>query len=149
MWRSRAVRAVVIAVLGCGGCTTEKIQYVTRPFVQGKDTANGFLGYFTVSDKQTNCGNYHVGMQASWKSTKHAQARGDLQASGAAQSFCNSRHTVSELGNSVGKPAGYSVVADSAYQDVQCESCHGPGFTHAQNPLLANAPLASIHVDTA
>jgi len=137
-------------VLGFAACTTEKIQYVTRPpFNPGKDTANGFLGYFTVSDKQTNCGNCHVSIQASWKNTKHAQAWEDLQASGAAQSFCNSCHTVSELGNSVGKPAGYSVVADSAYQDVQCESCHGPGFTHAQNPLATNAPLASIHVDTA
>jgi predicted CXXCH cytochrome family protein len=33
---------------------------------------------------------------------------------------------------------------DPAYQDVQCESCHGPGFTHASSPTLANVPLASI-----
>ena len=148
MWRSRAVRAVVIAVLGFGGCTTEKIQYVTRPFVQGKDTTNGFLGYFTVSDKQTNCGNCHVGVQASWKGTKHAHAWADLQGSGHAQASCNGCHSVSQLGNKVGHPAGYTLVADSAYHDVQCESCHGPGFTHASNPTLSNVPLASIHVDT-
>ncbi len=50
----------------------------------------------------------------------------------------------------VGKPAGYTVVPDSAYHDVQCESCHGPGLTHAENPdITTNQPLASIHVDTA
>lgn len=139
---------MLFAALALGACTTEKIQYVTRPFVQGKDTTNGFLGYFTVSDKQTNCGNCHVGAQASWKTTKHAQAWADLQGSGHAQTSCNGCHSVSDLGNSVGHPAGYKLVADPAYQDVQCESCHGPGFTHASNPTLANVPLASIHVDT-
>jgi predicted CXXCH cytochrome family protein len=141
-------RAMAVAVLVLGACTTEKIQYVTRPFVQGKDTTNGFLGYFTVSDKQTNCGNCHVGIQATWKTTKHAQAWADLQQSNHAQASCNGCHSVSELGNSVGHPAGYKLFADPAYQDVQCESCHGPGFTHASNPSLPNVPLAAIHVDT-
>jgi predicted CXXCH cytochrome family protein len=141
-------RAMIFAALAFGACTTEKIQYVTRPFVQGKDTTNGFLGYFTVSDKQTNCGNCHVGVQASWKGTKHARAWADLQGSGHAQASCNGCHSVSQLGNRVGHPAGYTLVADSAYHDVQCESCHGPGFTHASSPTLSNVPLASIHVDT-
>lgn len=58
-------------------------------------------------------------------------------------------HTVSHLGNFVGHAAGYETVPDSAYHDVQCESCHGPGFTHAENPdLIGNWPLASMHVDT-
>src|ERR1051325_5980229 len=138
-------RTVMLAAV-LGACTTEKIQYVTRPpFNPGKDTANGFLGYFTVSEKQTNCGNCHVGLQASWKTTKHAQAWADLQGSGHAASYCNGCHTVSERGNRVDKAAGYNAVADSAYHDVQCENCHGPGFTHASNPdLIANWPLASI-----
>ncbi len=144
----RIHRALTFAAVVLGACTTEKIQYVTRPFVHGKDTTNGFLGYFTVADKQTNCGNCHVGVQATWKGTKHAQAWADLQGSGHAQTSCNGCHSVSQLGNSIGHPAGYNVVADAAYQDVQCESCHGPGFTHAKNPLLGNAPLAAIHVDT-
>src|SRR5690349_4118561 len=144
----RLNRLVVVAAFALGACTSEKIQYVTRPFVQGKDTANGFLGYFTVSDKQTNCGNCHVGTQAAWKTTKHAQAWSDLQNSGHAQATCSNCHSVSQLGNGVGHPAGYALVADSAYHDVQCESCHGPGFTHASSPTLANVPLASIHVDT-
>jgi predicted CXXCH cytochrome family protein len=145
----RTVRAVLFGALAVGACTTTEIQYKVRPFVQGKDTTNGFLGYFTVSDKQTNCGNCHVGTQAAWKTTKHAQAWSDLQASGHAQPFCSNCHSVSQLGNGLGHPGGYAVVTDSAYHDVQCESCHGPGFTHASSPTLANVPLASIHVDTA
>jgi len=31
---------------------------------------------------------------------------------------------------------------------VQCESCHGPGLTHASSPTAANRPLASIQADT-
>jgi len=143
-------RMLVLAALALGACTTEKITYVTRPpFNPPPDASTGFLGYFTVSSKQTTCGNCHVGVQATWIGTKHAGAWADMQSSGQAGSSCNSCHAVSQLGNSVGKPAAYSLVPDSAYHDVQCESCHGPGLTHAQNPdLIANRPLASIHVDT-
>ena len=133
-----------------GACTDEEIVYRDRPaFNPPPDSANGFLGYFTVSEKQTSCGNCHAGVQGAWVTTKHASAWADLQASGHASASCNKCHTVSELGNSIGHPAGYSTVPDSAYHDVQCESCHGPGFTHAENPdIEANHPLASVHVDT-
>ena len=57
--------AAFLLVLLLGACTTEKIQYIVRPFNAPQDATNGFLGYFTVSDKQTNCGNCHVGVQAS------------------------------------------------------------------------------------
>jgi predicted CXXCH cytochrome family protein len=140
----------VLTVVALGACTNEKIVYRDAPtFNPPPDSANGFLGYFTVSDKQTTCGNCHVGVQADWQTTKHAQAWSHLQASGHASASCNKCHTVSELGNAVGHPAGYSLVADSAYHDVQCESCHGPGLTHVENPdIEANHPLARIHVDT-
>jgi predicted CXXCH cytochrome family protein len=143
--------AVILTVLALGACTEETVTYVDRPpFNPPPDAAAGFLGYFTVSSKQTTCGNCHSGVQAPWSGTKHARAWSDLQASGHATASCNACHTVSELGNKVGKPAGYTVVHDSAYHDVQCESCHGPGVTHAENPdVTANQPLASIHVDTA
>src|SRR6266496_2845210 len=143
-------RPLVFAAFVLGACTTEKITYVTRPpFNPPPDAASGFLGYFTVSDKQTTCGNCHVGHQATCKDTKHAHAWGNLQASGQANASCNGCHTVSQNGNFTGTTAGYLRVADSAYQDVQCENCHGPGFNHVQNPdLVANQPLASIHVDT-
>jgi predicted CXXCH cytochrome family protein len=140
----------VVSALALAACTTEKITYVTRaPFNPPPDAAAGFLGYFTVSNKQTTCGNCHVGHQTSWSTTLHARAWSDLQASGHASAACNNCHTVSQLGNRLGKAGGYSVVPDSAYHDVQCESCHGPGTTHATNPdVVANRPLASIRLDT-
>jgi len=138
------------AIVALGACTDEKIVYRDRPpFNPPPDAANGFLGYFTVNTKQTTCGNCHVGVQGQWKNTKHAQAWSDLQSSGHATGSCNECHSVSQLGNFVGHAAGYAVVADSAYQDVQCENCHGPGLAHVENPdLIANQPLASMHVDT-
>jgi len=141
---------VGFALLALGACTDEKIVYRDRPpFNPPADTANGFLGYFTVSTKQTTCGNCHVGVQAQWKTTAHAGAWSDLQASGHATGSCSNCHTVSQLGNAVGHAAGFALVPDSAYRDVQCESCHGPGFTHVENPdIEANHPLARIHVDT-
>ncbi len=148
----RVVHLVVAiaTAISLGACTDEKIVYRDRaPFNPPPDAANGFLGYFTVSTKQTTCGNCHVGVQASWKVTKHASAWADLQGSGHASGSCNGCHTVSQLGNFTGHPAGYPVVADSAYHDVQCENCHGPGLDHVQNPdLIASQPLASVHVDT-
>jgi hypothetical protein len=36
-------------------------------------------------------------------------------------------------------------VQDVAYHDVQCESCHGPGNDHVQNPS-ASQPIASLAV---
>jgi predicted CXXCH cytochrome family protein len=46
----------------------------------------------------------------------------------------------------VSTAAGYNGTAEARYHDVQCESCHGPGLTHATNPLESNAPLAPIDV---
>jgi predicted CXXCH cytochrome family protein len=139
-----------LGLLALTACTNEKIVFKTRePFNPPPDSVNGFLGYFTDSTKQTTCGNCHVGVQTSWVTTAHARAWSDLQGSGHATSSCSACHSVSQLGNSIGHPAGYSVKPDSAYHDVQCESCHGPGFTHVQSPTAVNEPLASIAVDTA
>ena len=136
--------AVTLLLTGC-----EELVYKDRElFNPPPDTTSGFLGYFNVTSKQTTCGNCHVSFQAQWKETHHAKAGDDLDASGEAQGFCWGCHGVSEKGNPVTVAAGYNVVTDSAYRDVQCESCHGPGFTHVQNPSRDTRPLASISVDT-
>lgn len=140
-----------LGVLALGACTNEKIVFQTRePFNPPADTINGFLGYYTIDTKTTTCGNCHVDQQRNWKLTKHASAWADLQASGHAASYCNNCHSVSQLGNAVpdSVPAGYAKVADSTYFDVQCESCHGPGFTHVQGPNPSNVPLARIAIPT-
>ncbi len=127
---------------------TDTQEVPREPFNPPPDQTSGFLGYFTTSDKLTSCGNCHAEKQADWTTTKHSQAWDNLVASGHQTAECNSCHTVSERGNAAAAPAGYTAITDTAYQDVQCESCHGPGFTHASSPTIENRPLATINVPT-
>lgn len=142
----------IVCAVALGACTDEKIVYRDQPaFNPPPDSVSGFLGYYTVSEKQTSCGNCHVQHQADWKATKHAGAWAGLTASGnrANDGSCDACHTISSNGNMAAAPAGYKKVADSAYYDVQCESCHGPGFNHASIPdVEADVPLARVAVDT-
>jgi hypothetical protein len=131
------------------GCTDT--EFVTRdPFNPPPDTQNNLLGYFTASDQQTTCGNCHVLHQADWFQTAHARAYADLSASTAATDACFTCHTVSDRGNALGGPAGWDAVQDTSYHDVQCESCHGPGYDHVQAPdapsSANNPPLAHVAV---
>ncbi len=147
MW-SKTVGLIAGGLVALSACTTEKIVFKDRePFNPPPDAASGFLGYYTVSSKQTSCGNCHVGQQTKWAQTKHAGAYktlADLPAS-TAQAFCYSCHTVSTNGNGLASPKrGWDVVKDSAYRDVQCESCHGPGENHAKAPSRTNWPLARV-----
>jgi predicted CXXCH cytochrome family protein len=141
-----AVGAVLVFTLA--GCTDETIVYRDRdPFNPPPDQTNGFLGYFTAGTKQTTCGNCHVGHQRDWKTSAHADAWAGLQSSGSAQAFCNACHTVSQNGNDTDSPAGFTNVPDEAYHDVQCESCHGPGYDHVVEPdLPGNVPLPRLRV---
>ena len=133
------------ALLGAA-CTDEEIVYVPRePFNPPADTASGFLGYFTVSDKTTSCGNCHVDHQNDWVTTAHAGAWSTLQGAGGGAS-CAGCHSVSEKGNALEGAVGYDLVPDTSYHDVQCESCHGPGFDHASVPDVGSPPLARLRV---
>ena len=139
--------AAVMTGLLLSAC--EQLVYQQRlPFNPPPDSTSGFLGYFRPADHLTTCGNCHISYQAEWAQTKHAHAYADLLASGHADPSCYGCHTVNARGNALTVAAGYDVTPDSAYQDVQCESCHGPGFTHVQSPTRQNAPLASIEADT-
>ena len=143
--------------LTTSACTETKTETVTVTetlprFNAPKDTVNGFLGYYTVANKQTQCGQCHAGQQAEWAGTVHATAWSALQSSGHAASYCYGCHSVSQLGNSLADsvPGGYLKVADSTYFDVQCENCHGPGDapgnSHAAAPGISNRPLARLMV---
>ena len=84
---------------GAVACTDEKIVF-RDPVNPPPDASSGFLGYFSTTDKQTTCGNCHVGMQAQWETTRHAGAYETLAALGAeAQPFCFGCHTVNQRGN--------------------------------------------------
>ncbi len=127
-------------------CTDETIVFRDRELFETPSAAAlGFLGYSDQAGKLTVCGNCHVGVQAQWEETAHADAWAGLQDSGHAQDFCEGCHTVTELGNLTEGAAGYNAVPDDRYQDVQCESCHGPGLTHVENPD-ASQPFAGISV---
>ena len=146
-WTTTAAFAALLGV----GCTETEIQFVDRePFNPPPDAAAGYLGYYTPGTKQTTCGNCHAGGQGAWAQTRHAGAWVTLQNSGSAQPFCAGCHNVSELGNAVDSAAGYNKVADSAYFDVQCESCHGPGLNHVVSVSAGSVvrPWASVAVDT-
>lgn len=149
----RAQSAVILLVVlsaglafGLGACTDEEVVFRERPIFEDPPAGAGsFLGYSEQEDGLTVCGNCHVGFQAEWETTGHAGAWETLQASGGAQEFCEGCHTVNELGNQEEGELGWVATGDSRYQDVQCESCHGPGLTHIENPD-ATQPLANIAV---
>lgn len=132
------------------GCTSDKIVYVERdPFNPPPDASSGFLGYYDAASKQTTCGNCHADIQGSWKQTRHANAWATLQADAGKDPSCEGCHSVTENGNAVSVAAGYNVVQDPAYHDVQCENCHGPGLTHVEGVGQGNLirPLAKVSME--
>ena len=140
--RPRFAAFTVVLALLLSACTDEKIVY-REPFNPPPDASSGFVGYFTSSDKSTTCGNCHVDHQNKWVTTAHADAYAGLVNSSGAQDFCYSCHTVSENGNQVSTAAGWNVVQDTAYHDVQCESCHGPGVEHIESAGRLRPPAGA------
>ncbi|HUL70330.1 MAG TPA: multiheme c-type cytochrome [Gemmatimonadales bacterium] len=135
-----------IALLWVAACTD--IQYRDRPpFNPPPDATSGYLGYYSTADRQTVCGNCHVGQQADWIQTLHSAAWDTLQANPAAQPDCEHCHTLNSRGNQPSALVGFDKVASDVYHDVQCESCHGPGYNHVTNPsVVANRPIPGISV---
>ncbi len=151
--RLASVATALLLAATLTGCTEDVIVFRDRaPFNPPPDAASGFLGYYTVSARQTTCGNCHSSTQAKWKETRHAKAYTTLASlpAGRATEACFACHTLNAKGNSATSPAGYTVVKDSAYRDVQCESCHGPGIKHVEGVGQGNVavrPLAKLSMD--
>lgn len=137
-----------LACISLTACTKEKKVFVDRPFFDDPPTAaQGFLGFDNADTKMTVCGNCHIGQQTKWAATGHAGAWKSLQDSGHAAAYCEGCHSVGGNGNSTSGAVGYAGVADKRYEDVQCESCHGPGLSHVENPDLATTrPRGSIKI---
>ena len=132
--RVRHLLAGVTVALAVSACVKDKTTAAGGTGVV-KDVS--FVGYSTPATQQTTCGNCHVLKQQSWAKTGHANAWKDLQASGHATSACNKCHTTNGLTNIAQDSAGFFAAATSAkkyFQDVQCESCHGPGAAHVTTP---------------
>lgn len=152
--RSHSIAAVsgigVLVLAALGGCVDEKIVYRDGPnFAAPPSAAASFVGYSDATNKVTVCGNCHVGQQAKWKSTKHADAFATLEKSGSMQGLCQACHTVNDRGNvATDTTAGWRSTKDKRYHDVQCESCHGAGLSHIQTPTRGQM-LASAKPDTA
>jgi predicted CXXCH cytochrome family protein len=133
MFTVLAMPAVAL-MISLTGCTDERIVYRDRDlFATPPAGAAGFLGYSKEADKMTVCGNCHIGHQVRWQESAHADAWKGLDSHASKQAFCEGCHTVSELGN-IATAGGWTATKDARYKDVQCESCHGPGLEHVQNP---------------
>jgi len=138
--------AIIAAGAVLAACT-ETVYKDFPGFAPPPTGAGQYLGYSTTSTKLTTCGNCHSSHQAAWLTAKHSSAWADLQASGHAGATCNACHTVNGWGNSTSDSGGYIGHADARYQDVQCESCHGPGQRHVNNTELADSvPVPSAYV---
>ena len=143
----RTLLTLTAIVLASSSCVDERIVYQDRDLVG--DIPTGHQGFVGLTNQETNltvCGNCHVSFQGEWEQTAHAEAWETLEGSGHAQDFCEDCHTVTQLGNLTSQPGGYETTEDARYHNVQCESCHGPGLAHVQNPNDANIPLAPIAV---
>lgn len=145
---SWTVAALIVAATSAVACVDEKIVFRDAPRFQNPPAnAGNYLGYTDTTAKMTACGSCHVGIQAEWRGTAHANAWASLPAN--AQTFCQSCHAVGSLGNAdTSSTGGWPGTRDPRYKDVQCENCHNSGLTHASNPTTANIPLPSMNVDT-
>ncbi|HSJ23436.1 MAG TPA: multiheme c-type cytochrome [Longimicrobiales bacterium] len=156
MRRNRLSTMLAMPLVALGltltGCVDEKIVYRDRDLFETPPAgAAGFVGYSNAETKLTVCGNCHMGQQALWQQTAHAGAWEGLQSSSHAQAFCEGCHTVNALGNIADGNGGWLASQDARYKDVQCESCHGPGLEHVQNPSKATvgSVLAPMAIGTA
>src|SRR5690606_36348490 len=107
-----------LVLLTSAGCVDERIVYRDRDLTG--DIPAGHEGFVGLTNQQTNltaCGSCHISYQGEWEQTAHADAWATLQNSGHAQPFCESCHTVNELGNVVEQLGGYATTGDARYHN--------------------------------
>ena len=148
--RWAAMSASLTTLLVIGSCVNDKIVYRNVQFPQPAPAAKNFVGYSQNDTKQTTCGNCHIDQQTKWAATHHAKAWDDLKATGRSTPDCEGCHSVNDRGNiTTDASAGYTSTKDARYEDVQCESCHGPGLDHVTAPtsnfsiVLRESPFAA------
>jgi predicted CXXCH cytochrome family protein len=148
MPRMKSTGLILLVLAWVTACDGDIVYRDRDPFPEPPAGAGDFLGYSAVETKKTTCGNCHTGKQAVWHETAHADAWATLQNSSGKREMCEACHSVSSRGNLVSDVSvGWVGTANDRYQDVQCESCHGPGLTHVLNPdAVGTKPLASIAV---
>lgn len=132
-WRHASLSPLAALALFVAACTNDNNP--AKPV--GPQFSASFVGYSNPDTKQTACGNCHVQKQNSWAKTGHAKAWGDVQATGSASESCSQCHTLNGKANIGVDTGGYYAAAANAkqsFQDVQCESCHGPGEAHVTVP---------------
>lgn len=78
-----------------------------------------------------SCSTCHSTTHAGWETTGHAEAWAGLMTSGHVASYCYPCHAVMD---DVSGNSGYDDAAIAMFEDVQCESCHGPGSEHISAP---------------
>lgn len=145
--RFGALLSLIMAATACD----ERIVYRDRELFEPVQTAAAsFVGYTEQAEKLAVCGNCHIDQQSEWAETAHAGAWATLAAVPAAQrqASCENCHSVTEIGNPAEGVAGYEGTKDPRYHDVQCESCHGPGLPHVENPGRTQ-PHAQVAVNAA
>lgn len=146
---SRISLVLPVAALILTGCRDDRIVYRDRDLLQDLPTgAGGFVGYTDTEARLTVCGNCHVSQQNQWEETAHAgafAAATDLSPQQA--QVCAVCHAVSPIGNEAEGPGGWPATGHERFQDVQCESCHGPGEEHVSNPDGGTAAMMLAKVD--
>jgi len=147
--RSRPLFLGLACAVALSACSEETVFVDPPKYNPPPDSVSNFVGYLKSSTKKTACGNCHVGTQSQWVESGHAQAWAGLQLAGAGvQASCYGCHGVSQNGNRITVAAGINFANDTTYHDVQCESCHGPGRAHIDDPNNSNVPLARANVTT-
>ena len=110
---------------------SNKLEFAGR---KPKPAAKGEPSYVGI-DSCTNC---HDAPRKVWDQTKHAHAYATLSTQFKEFNLdCVSCHVTG-----YDRPGGATVTHVEDLENVQCESCHGPGSLHAAKPEKVHVPVA-------